>query len=246
MWAKCYGGNDMLSNNIIHTVPFFLGLQFSTMQAISQAAKIIFYQRGELIYNSQQDEPLFIYIARGWVKLHKVSSNGEEIIIDVLNDGHYFNEQFLFNKDTDLFSAQALSALQILVLPIQILKQSLYKDQQLAINLLKESIKKQQNLMHEVEHLSLQNASQRIGCFLLRLCNQEIKKGITLHLPYDKSLLAIRLGMRPETFSRALAKLVKHCKLKIFGVTVYIPDLCKLANYVCKHCSLIFPCQNTT
>jgi hypothetical protein len=51
-----------------------------------------------------------------------------------------------------------------------------------------------------------------------------------VRLPYDKTLVAARLGMKPESLSRALAK------LKSFGVVtkgnkVELTDIERLRNY---------------
>lgn len=235
----------MLINNIIQTIPFFTGLKSSTLQAICQNAKIAYHQRGAVIYNQQYDEQSFFYIIHGWVKLHRVSFDGEDIITDILTNRYHFNEHLLFNEALDSIQAQALTPLKVMVIPITILKQGLQQDHQLAINLLKEAIHKQQEMTYEIEHLSIQTAAQRIGCFLLRLCGAGQNQAVRLQLPYDKTLLAIRLGMRPETFSRALGKLIKQFKIKVCGDSIYIPVLEQLVDYVCKHCSLTFPCHTS-
>ena len=61
-------------------------------------------------------------------------------------------------------------------------------------------------LVEQIEQIKLLSASQRIADFLVRLC--PIREGsCTIDLPYEKALIASRLGMKPESLSRALAKL---------------------------------------
>jgi len=97
----------------------------------------------------------------------------------------------------------------------------------------------------ELEHLTVQNAPQRIGCFLLRLCVNRGKeeRSTTLHLPYDKTLIASRLGMKPETFSRALTKLRSEIGIEVNGATVIIENIDDLLSYCCGFCSDTFPCE---
>jgi hypothetical protein len=52
----------------------------------------------------------------------------------------------------------------------------------------------------------------------------------TFELPFDKSLIARRLGMKPETFSRALAKL-RGIGVETQGATVNVEDLDRLRAY---------------
>jgi CRP-like cAMP-binding protein len=91
----------------------------------------------------------------------------------------------------------------------------------------------------------VQNAPQRIGCFLLRLANQTaLDNTITIHLPYDKTLVASRLGMQPETFSRALAKLKEKTGIRIKGATIEMESLNQLSDFSCAACSSSFPCKD--
>ena len=58
----------------------------------------------------------------------------------------------------------------------------------------------------QIEQLQVRSGTQRVADFLLKLC--PVREGsAVVALPYDKSLLASRLGMKPEGFSRALARL---------------------------------------
>ena len=84
---------------------------------------------------------------------------------------------------------------------------------------------------HELEHRDVQNAPQRIGCFLLRLCRHHDDVSAILHLPYDKSLIATRLGMKAETFSRALSRLRQDTDIQVSGSTVRIDSIKKLSEY---------------
>ena len=96
----------------------------------------------------------------------------------------------------------------------------------------------------ELEHLVIQNAPQRIGCFLLRLTNQNETGPIKILLPYDKSLVAARLGMQPETFSRALMKLKDATGMEINGATILLSDIKQLIQFSCSACSSEFPCKD--
>jgi len=60
-----------------------------------------------------------------------------------------------------------------------------------------------------IEQIQARSTPQRLGDFLLNL--SDVRKGpAVIELPYDKSLIAARLGMKPESLSRALAKLRQH------------------------------------
>jgi hypothetical protein len=61
-------------------------------------------------------------------------------------------------------------------------------------------------LVQQVEHLKAQSGVQRVAEFLASLSLAEQGR-CALALPYDKILIAGRLGLTPESLSRAFAKL---------------------------------------
>ena len=63
-----------------------------------------------------------------------------------------------------------------------------------------------------------------------------IGTGGTFSFPYDKALAAQRLGMKPETFSRALAQL-KPLGVTIKGPEIAIDSFSCLTAYCCGHCT---------
>ena len=64
----------------------------------------------------------------------------------------------------------------------------------------------------------------------MRLC--PVQSGsATVRLPIEKSLVAGRLGMQPETFSRSLSKL-KQVGVKCQGHEVMVADIAKLSTQV--------------
>ncbi len=61
-------------------------------------------------------------------------------------------------------------------------------------------------LVQQIEQLKAHTGSQRVAEFLLSLCEGE-SGACTISLPYDKALIAGRLGMKPESLSRAFQRL---------------------------------------
>ena len=61
-------------------------------------------------------------------------------------------------------------------------------------------------LTAQIEQLKAQTGAQRVATFLLNLCPVD-EGACTVTLPYDKALIAGRLGLKPESLSRAFARL---------------------------------------
>jgi CRP-like cAMP-binding protein len=81
--------------------------------------------------------------------------------------------------------------------------------------------------MKEVEALPLRSAPQRVVGYLLRLLAEA--GGPTLRLPAQKSLVASRLNVTPEHFSRILRGLSGAGLVRVKGRDIEVLDAARLS-----------------
>ena len=74
------------------------------------------------------------------------------------------------------------------------------------------------------------HGAQRLGCYLLALVVDPNAASAQLRLPFDKALLAGRLGCRPDSLSRAFAVL-RDFGVETHGATVILHDVPRLRQY---------------
>ena len=79
------------------------------------------------------------------------------------------------------------------------------------------------------EQFATRTTPQRVAVFLLNF-GSAAENSADIHLPYDKFLVAGRLSMKPETFSRALANL-REIGVHTEGNLVHIEDVEALRRY---------------
>ncbi len=214
------------------------------MDKLVQSAHLHNAGKGKVLFIHQDTADKFYIVVSGWVKLFRETLDGAQAVVDILPAGHIFGETSIFENDSYPYSAEAVEPSVIMSLPLSLLKQEIEDNPKLALAMLSAMARYRKQQDREIEHRTLQNASQRIGCFLLRLADQEATGPITIHLPYDKTLVASRLGMQPETFSRALGKLKDATGIKVKGATVELKSLDQLIDYSCSACSSEFPCHD--
>ena len=202
------------------------------------------YNKAQILFLHGDKAERFYYVSSGWVKLFRETLDGTQAVVDILPTGHIFGETSIFENDQYPYSAEIIETSEVIALSLPQLKMEIENNNKLALSMLSSMARYRRQQDKEIEHLSLQNASQRIGCFLLRLANQNEKGAVTINLPYDKTLVASRLGMQPETFSRALSKLRDKTGLNIKGATIQVESLETLKDYSCSACSSEFPCKD--
>jgi CRP/FNR family transcriptional regulator, dissimilatory nitrate respiration regulator len=84
-------------------------------------------------------------------------------------------------------------------------------------------------LVQQIEQLKAHTGAQRVAEFLSSLCESQTGS-CQIGLPYDKALIAGRLGMQPESLSRAFVR------LRTIGVTIeqnqaHVEDIARLRGY---------------
>lgn len=230
--------------NIINGLDTFKHCDASFVEALSQQSQIQSLKKGQVLFVHEDSALRFYIVLDGWIKLFRETLEGTQAIVDILTKDHIFGETAIFQDDLYPYSAEAAEAAEIISLPLALLKTEIENNSKLALSMLSSMARFRRQQDQELEHRTLQNAPQRIGCFLLRLANQEEQGEITIHLPYDKTLLASRLGMQPETFSRALGKLKSETGIVIKGSTITMDSLSQLSQYSCAACSAEFPCKD--
>jgi CRP-like cAMP-binding protein len=228
----------------IETIPLFKHCNDEFLNNITASSTISCHPKGKTLFIHGDDATRFYYIKSGWVKLYRETLEGTQAIVDILPAGNIFGETSIFENATYPYSAEIVEKADIISLPITHLKTEIENNNKLAMEMLQAMARYRRRQDTELEHLSIQNAPQRIGCFLLRLADQSTKNEVKINLPYDKTLVASRLGMQPETFSRALNKLRDKTGIRIKGSTIEVDKLDQLMNYSCAACSSEFPCKD--
>ncbi len=176
-------------------------------------AHVTQHARGETLFLQDDPADTIFIVADGWVKLYRIAANGAEAVVGTFTKGHSFGEAVALRSDTYPVSAEAVSECELVRIDASIMLHSLQENPKVAIAMLTATYVHLNSLVAQVEQLKSRTGPQRVAEFLLDLAACETGN-CEVHLPYDKVLIAGRLGMKPESLSRAFAK------LKDQGVTV--------------------------
>lgn len=167
------------------------------------------FERGETIF-LQGDQARSIYVVLdGWVKLFRIAPSGAEAVVGVLTKGRSFGEAVAFRFDTYPVSAEAVTGTRLLRIEANEFLRQIERDPSIAIAILSATFTHLHSLVAQVEALKARSGAQRVAEFLLEMTDCDAGS-CTITLPYDKGVIAARLGMKPESLSRAFSKLKDH------------------------------------
>lgn len=216
----------------IRKAALFQGADAQTLEQLAGQCHQKTCAKGRDLFAMGDKAEAFFIILRGWVKLYRISRDGNEVIVHIFGPGEVFAEAAVFNESrTYPVSAQAIEDVAAAEIPRSFFVQKIEEDSRFALRMLGAIAARQHYLVQQLEQVTTRTAPQRIGAFLIRFCRREKQgKEWLVDLPYDKSVISTRLNIKPETFSRALAKLEPY-GVSVCGHDIMIADMARLAEF---------------
>lgn len=187
------------------------------------------YERGETIFIQDEEATVIHVVLDGWVKLYRMAPNGSEAVVSVFARGESFGEAVALRGSSYPISAEAVTHCELMLVPASLLISMMHKDPDVCVSILASTFTHLHSLVQQLEQLKAQTGAQRVAGFLLSLCRRE-NGSCTVVLPYDKVLIAGRLGMKPESLSRAFARL-KPAGVQVSKNHAKIDDINALRDY---------------
>lgn len=173
------------------------------------AARATRHTRGDTIFHQGDTARVLHIVASGWIKLYRIASNGTEAVVGIFTNGQSFGEPLALRGDPYPVSAEAVTDCTLIQIPSDALLDLIRAQPEAAIAMLSATYMHLHALVAQIEQLKAQSGTQRVAEFLLELCPDD-SEAATVTLPYDKTLIAGRLGMKPESLSRAFSRLKAH------------------------------------
>ncbi len=183
------------------------------VDAFLSCASVARFDQGNTIQSQGDAAQCFFIVLEGWVKLFRITANGFEAVVGVLSRGQSFNDGAALCGRGHGLCAEAASNCTVLQFDARQILSAIRNQPELALTILMNSLQQNAVLIGQLEQLKTLSGVQRLAHFLLNLCDGDAGSGI-VSLPYEKTLIAGLMGLKPESLSRAFSR------LKLLGVTV--------------------------
>jgi CRP-like cAMP-binding protein len=187
----------------------FANVDNETLARLTLEAKVETFEDGAAIFRQGDPVSAVIVILHGFVKILRIASCGDETLIGISSDGETVGEPLASPNETCRVSAESIGRTAVLKFPAPRFIRLMKESPSLCMAVMQDGKDKIAGLVTEIESLKAQNADQRLANFILSLCPAG-EEQCRFRLPYDKRLIAARLGVKQETLSRAFAKLREH------------------------------------
>lgn len=176
----------------------------------------------QLLFQHGEKARYFYLVEKGSVKLSRLAPNGQEKVIEILRKGHTFAEAVMFfDRQEYPVDATALETTTVIGLDGHVFIGILQESPETALSLMGTLSMRLHRRVNEIDSLSLQNSTLRVINYLLQ--NLPDDKPV-IELEATKKLIAARLSIQPETFSRVLHQLQSKGAIKVHGARIEIID----------------------
>lgn len=191
--------------------------------------------RGESLYLSDTPARCCYVIVRGWMKRYRILPNGAEAVIRLHPAGETLGFMDALRGQLYSAGAEAIAPSVLLEVPVSAIERQIKADPDFARLLLTQSYEHIDELHDQVESLKCRTGVQRLAKFLLREVRERNGRYLVV-LPYERNLVAAYLGLKPESLSRAFAKL-RNTGVRSTREGIEIDDLDALREISVDDCS---------
>lgn len=219
-----------LRPDTLRKIPLFSRLNNSLLARIGGMSTIIAVPAGEVLMNRGEVADNLSFLLEGRVTLLDAAIDGSRTVVDVVQP---VTGVALATVLADLpcpVTAQAVAASLLLIVTAAPLRALLAHAPALTGAVMRDIASDFGALMHQVMDLKLRSTPQRLGCYLLQQVADSTMDRAEFRLPFDKGLLAARLGCRQENLSRAFATL-RDIGVETHGARVILHNLSALRDY---------------
>jgi CRP-like cAMP-binding protein len=210
-------------------VPLFNELPSADLDTIARGTEEVSVARGELVFRRGEPCSGFHVVVYGQIKLMFVSSAGDEKVVRMIGPGDTFGEALMFMGKPYIVTAQALTDTLLLHVGREVLVSELERRPSVARKMLAGLSMRLHSLMADIEAYSLRSGVQRVIGYLLN--DPDMREGHPFRLEASKSVIASRLNLTPEHFSRILRELTDRHLIRVRGREITVLDMDALRNF---------------
>ena len=214
----------------LSTTPLLRDLSEPVLDRLAAISKFVNAPEETEICRQGQDADELLIVLEGQIVGFSTAANGTTAVVEVIPAGEALGLATLLARLPRLLGARTVTPSRLISIDAQGLLALVEQEPSLVAALLRAQANEFRALVRQVCDLKLRTTAQRLGCYLLALSTEKQGNATALRLPFDKRLLAARLGCRQENLSRAFASL-RGFGVETHGARVILHDIASLKAY---------------
>lgn len=166
---------------------------------------------GDLLWREGEDAGMLVAIEMGRVKVYRILPNGSAVTLLLFGPGDVFGFMPFLDGQPYPANAQTLDDVEAMVVSRADLQDAFRRDPQVALALVRLLATRLREAFDRIERASVPDVLPRVAGALAHLLPEpSAGRGLTVvELPVRAGEFAAAIGVAPESFSRAITKLVE-------------------------------------
>ncbi len=191
------------------------------------------FRKGELVYAADDRAEGVYVVVSGRVKIYRLSIDGREIILQILEKGDLFGEDCLMGEQNCESFAEAIAETELRFIARDLVIKRMGHDPMLGMTLFEIAGARLQETQRLVERLAFDAVSSRVANLLLELTENKNSRGgaaATLESGLTHQQMAGMIGTTRETFTSTISRLAAADIVKPHPRRLEILDVSALQN----------------
>lgn len=187
----------------------FEELSDEAFRPIASGVRGLSVDRNTPLFDQGDPARRFFIVIEGWVKVFRLTPAGEEALIGIFTRGDSFAEIAALAGDTYPANAIAVTDVHLAEIPIRAIRDAIGREPQVALTMLSSVSRHVRRLVDDIEQMKAYSGVDRVLEFLIDLSPVDDGASI-VRLPYEKAIIARKVGLKAESLSRVFARLGKY------------------------------------
>jgi CRP/FNR family transcriptional regulator, dissimilatory nitrate respiration regulator len=217
------------TERLLARLPLFAGLGDAEVRRLARFATEFGVPRGAVVFRQGEFCGGLHFVIEGQIKLAVQSARGDEKVIDLVGPGASFGETALFLGEPHRVLAEAIVDSVLVQLGRDAVLEEMQRNAGFSGRVLQAVCRRLVQRTHDLESFTLHSGTQRVIAYLLsQLPNPVNGAPIAIRLPVKKSIIASRLNITQEHFSRILHDIQAAGAIEVRGREIQILDAGRL------------------
>lgn len=216
----------------LRDLPLFEGLDFAVQERLARHCTLYALAKNQEIVGSADMAQDFYFLVAGHAKVQLETSGGRKKVVEIVGPGCNLDECMPVQVPLQNLRVIAVGASRVLRVPRAVVFAELQAHPALALRIIHSMSRRMGQLLVDLSSHISDNAMQR---FVRYIVHQLVPADavdshapITVTLPAGKAIVASRLSLSPEYFSRMLRQLETEQFIAVSNRSITIFDLSRL------------------
>ena len=209
----------------LHTLrdnQYFYGLSEDSLKQLADHMTLRKYERGEALFWEGDPCSGLHIVEKGSIKLFRVSPQGRQYIVRMMQEGDTCNEVPAFDGGTNPVNVEALEETTAWVVEADAVRDLMRKDPFFMELIVENLTKMMRHLVHLVSELAFYQVTHRLARLISKLPDDELNGEANVRVTQDQ--LAARLGTVREVVARSLKELERSGAIRVENRRIHIND----------------------